>query len=98
MGITTTTNNGITRIIIDDKFDYSVHNDFRAVYKDTPVGTQFIVDMNRTTYIDSSALGMMLLLREHSGEKAEKISIVGCNPEVKQILVMSNFEHLFNIS
>jgi len=98
MSITTTTNNGITRIIIDDKFDYSVHNDFRAAYKDTPVGTQFIIDMNRTTYVDSSALGMMLLLREHSGENAEKISIVGCNPEVKQILVMSNFKHLFNIS
>jgi len=98
MSISTTTNDNITRIIIEDKFDYSVHNEFRDAYRDTPVGTQFIIDLNRTTYMDSSALGMMLLLREHSGEKSEKISIVGCTQEIKKILEMSNFKNLFNIS
>ena len=98
MTISTTTNNNVTRIIITDRFDYSIHNEFRAAYKNTPKGSQFIIDMNRAIYLDSSALGMMLLLREHAGEESEKISIVGCNPEIKQILEVSNFDSLFDIS
>ena len=98
MSITTTINDNVTRIIVTERFDYGVHNEFRAAYKNTPRGSRFIIDMNRATYLDSSALGMMLLLREHAGEESEKISIVGCNPEVKQILEMSNFKSLFNIS
>ncbi len=98
MSISTTSHNNTTRIIITDRFDYSVHSEFRASYKNTPDNTLFIIDMNRATYLDSSALGMMLLLREHASKASEKISIVGCNPEVKQILEMSNFSGLFNIS
>ena len=98
MSITTTTIDNTTRIIISDRFDYGVHNDFRAAYKNCPKDTQFIIDMNRATYLDSSALGMMLLLREHSDDESKKISIVGCNAEIKQILEMTNFGNLFNIS
>ncbi len=98
MSITTTTTNNITQIIVSDRFNYNVHNEFRAAYKNTPKETQFIVDMNRTTYLDSSALGMLLLLRDHVDERSDKISIIGCNPEIKQILEMSNFTDLFDIS
>ena len=98
MSITTTSNGNTTRIHITERFDYSVHNEFRAAYKNVPKDTQFIIDMNRATYLDSSALGMLLLLREHAGNESEKISIVGCNPEIKKILEVSNFGSLFSIS
>jgi len=98
MSITTNKVDNATHIIVSDRFDYGLHNEFRSAYKDCPKGTNFVIDLNRATYMDSSALGMMLLLREHAGNEQSKISIIGCNPEIKQILVISKFEKLFNIT
>lgn len=63
MPITVTTNDNVTRIIISDRFDYGIHTAFRSAYKDTPVDMEFIIDMSQASYMDSAALGMMLLLR-----------------------------------
>ena len=43
------------------------------------------------------ALGMLLLLRDHAGGDGSNIRIINCNPDVKKILAISNFEQLFNI-
>ena len=43
----------------------------------------------------SLSLGMLLLLREHAGGDQANIQIVHCQPEVKKILTIANFHHLF---
>ena len=58
---------------------------------------EFTVDMRDATYLDSSALGMLLLLRDHAGGDAAEVRIVNCNPDVRKILTISNFEQLFEI-
>lgn len=98
MSITFSNNDNTTRIIVSDRFDYSAHNEFRAAYKDTDKDQIFVIDMNRATYMDSSALGMLLLLREHSNNPKKNISIIGCNSEIKQIFAISNFHEFFDIS
>ena len=60
-------------------------------------GAQYIVDLSATEYLDSSALGMLLLLREHAGGESSNIRISKASPEVKKILDVANFEKLFNI-
>lgn len=45
----------------------------------------------------SSALGMLLLLREHAGDDKADVKIVRCRPEVKKILTIANFHHLFHL-
>lgn len=85
-------------INIEGRFDFSAHQDFRESYEgvaDSP--DEYCVDMKETTYLDSSALGMLLLLRDHAGGDSANIKIVNCNPEVKKILTISNFEQLFAI-
>lgn len=83
---------------IDGRFDFSSHQDFRKAYEDTEVSPEkYVVDMNATTYLDSSALGMLLLLRDHAGGDHANIRIVNCNDDVKKILTISNFEQLFDI-
>jgi len=57
----------------------------------------YIVDLKDATYLDSSALGMLLLLRDHAGGETAHVRIVNCNPDVRKILTISNFEQLFNI-
>ena len=97
ISVTNTTNDNIIRIHIIDRFDYGVHKEFREAYKDSDPSAEFIIDMSQTSYMDSSALGMLLLLREHLGNDHSKISITGCNIEIKNILEISKFQNLFNI-
>ncbi|MDX1589306.1 MAG: STAS domain-containing protein, partial [Oleiphilaceae bacterium] len=58
----------------------------------------YVVDMNTTTYLDSSALGMLLLLRDYAGGDRADVRIENCNGDVRRILTISNFEQLFDIN
>ncbi len=85
-------------IFIAGRFDFSSHQEFCATYESAdPRPEQYIIDMTATTYLDSSALGMLLLLRDYAGGDHAKISIVNCNEDVRKILTISNFEQLFDI-
>jgi len=85
-------------INIQGRFDFSSHQDFRSAYENVSDQPQrYCVDMNETTYLDSSALGMLLLLRDHAGGDDSDITITNCNADVKKILTISNFEQLFTI-
>ena len=86
-------------IKIQGRFDFSAHQEFRDAYEKTLQSpSNYVVDLKETTYLDSSALGMLLLLRDHAGGDNSDIKIMNCNPDVKKILAISNFEQLFNIS
>lgn len=85
-------------INIDGRFDFNVHQDFRSAYRDQRADAKYTIKMNGTDYIDSSALGMLLLLREHAGNDNADITISGCKDEIKKILSIANFERLFKIN
>jgi anti-anti-sigma factor len=90
---------GETRIIaIEGRFDFSTHQAFRDAYeKDNEDVRHWVVDMSDATYLDSSALGMLLLLRDFAGGDQASIRIRNCNNDVRRILTISNFEQLFTI-
>src|SRR6056297_3565112 len=90
---------GQTLIIhIEGRFDFSTHQAFRDAYEhgDQDVSA-YVIDMSNATYLDSSALGMLLLLRDYAGGDSARIVIENCNSDVRRILSISNFEQLFNI-
>ena len=100
MGITTNLSDDGAEldIAMDGRFDFSLHQDFRSAYESLgPEVASYIINMRTTTYLDSSALGMLLLLRDHAGGDHARIQIVNCNTDVKKILSISNFEQLFDI-
>ncbi len=85
-------------IKVDGRFDFSAHQEFRDAYESISGDvTNFVVDLGSTSYLDSSALGMLLLLRDHAGGDNANIKIVKCNEDVRKILTISNFEQLFTI-
>ncbi|NOX09545.1 MAG: STAS domain-containing protein [Gammaproteobacteria bacterium] len=86
-------------IQVDGKFDFSLHRDFREAFNETVgAGVVYIVDLRATEYLDSSALGMLLLLKEHAGGGAGNVTIKNCNSDVLSILKTANFDKLFDIS
>jgi len=86
-------------IKIDGRFDFGSHHDFRDAYRGAnEAGTVFVLDMSKTEYMDSSALGMILLLKEHSGTLGGDIKIINATSEIRNILEIANFDKLFSIS
>ena len=53
--------------------------------------------MKEATYIDSSALGMLLLLRDHVGGDDAQIQVINSSNDVRKTLTISNFNKLFDI-
>lgn len=86
-------------ISISGRFDFSQHQDFRNAFAKTPDAIDsFTVDLRGTEYVDSSALGMLLVLRDKVGDQKEKVKIVNANPGVRKILEIANFDKLFSLA
>ncbi len=85
-------------IRVTGRFDFGVHRDFRSAYADAlKPGMSVTVDMNGVDYMDSSALGMLLLLREFAGNDSADIKIMNVCDEVMEILKVANFHQLFKV-
>lgn len=83
---------------VEGRFDFSAHQEFRDAYEGISSDiNSYVVDLGNTSYLDSSALGMLLLLRDHAGGDNANIKIIKCNEDVRKILTISNFEQLFTI-
>jgi anti-anti-sigma factor len=85
-------------ISVTGRFDFQLYDSFRKAYSDTNgPGAEYIVDFSKTNYLDSSALGMLLLLREHAGGESSDITISRASGDVKKALGVANFEKIFKV-
>lgn len=85
---------------LSGRFDFTGHRDFRNGYEDAlrENGMQEIeVDLGGVDYMDSSALGMLLLLKEKAAMSNQKIILLNCKGTIRQILEVANFDKLFPI-
>ncbi|NWA00927.1 STAS domain-containing protein [Pseudomonas gingeri] len=86
-------------ISVKGRFDFGKHQEFRESYERVDTRPEsVIVDLVDTTYLDSSALGMLLLLRDHAGGDDAHIRVINSNTDVRKILAISNFDKLFDIT
>ncbi len=85
-------------ISIEERFDFSLHQQFRDTYNDvTNKDVTFILDLSKTEYMDSSALGMILLLKDHVQACAGQLIISKPSDSVRKILEIAQFQRLMII-
>lgn len=85
-------------ITVPGRFDFSKHNEFRKAYKDIKMESGvYEIDLHSTDYLDSSALGMMLMLKEVADSNSSVVKITHANDELREILRIASFEKLFVI-
>lgn len=84
------------KICVQGRFDFAMHKAFRHAYEGAP-GTvrTYVVDMQDTEYLDSSALGMLLILRDYAGGERSDVMITNCNENIKEIFELANFHQCF---
>lgn len=86
------------RILIDGRFDFSQLQSFRSAYEQIEnKPDEYVIDFKSSDYIDSSALGMLLALRDHAGGDNSKIIITNCSPDIHKILTITKLDELFSI-
>lgn len=81
--------------MVSGNFDFSKHPQFRNAYQDLDKSYNVVVDLKNTEYMDSAALGMLLLLNDEFNN--HKIKITNCNDFIKQVLQVAHFEKKFDI-
>lgn len=87
----------VAYIRIQGRFEFSLHNAFRDAYKDLKNCKTVVVDLSLVDYMDSAALGMLLLLREYALGKGVKTKLLRPNANVSRVLEIANFSRLFEI-
>ena len=86
-------------IYVEGRFDFGAHQEFRDAYERIDSSPRrYVVDLKSTTYLDSSALGMLLLLREKLAAVRKEAELTGVTGAVKQVFDIANFARLFRIS
>lgn len=90
-----------TEIIrIEGRFDFSAHHDFRDAIKAAMANasaTDIEIDLSAANYIDSAALGMLLLSLENAKAAGKQLALARPVGAVKQVLDIANFQRLFAI-
>lgn len=79
-------------IRIDGGFDFGIHKAFRDAYarlEERP--RSYVIDTAGTDRIDSSALGMLLLLCEEAGSRNAEVHLVNLSPALRNILRVAGF-------
>lgn len=88
-----------TRVIaVSGRFTFDVHHDFHEAYLGSVKGQKFVLDLREVDYLDSSALGMILLLREFVGEDSKRLRIINSKPDIKNIFAVSNMDKIIEIA
>ncbi|MEO5332108.1 MAG: STAS domain-containing protein [Magnetococcus sp. YQC-5] len=98
MSVAVSEKNGVVTISLHGDLVFKEHRAFRDAYKHRPSNICYVVDFKHTRHIDSSALGMLLMLKEHNGNPAkDRIKLVNCNVQIYKIFEIAQFSEIFII-
>jgi anti-anti-sigma factor len=98
MSITTELKSNTLFINISGRFDFGMHTEFREATKLANENVKQIeINLSNTDYLDSSALGMLLVLHDKMKNDRNAVQIKNAKSDVKKILEIANFNKLFTI-
>lgn len=82
------------------RFDFNSFRDFRNAYEealDDPAVRLLVVDLGEVQYIDSAALGILLLLRDRATSLDKQVELHNLQGTPKEVLEIANFQKIFTI-
>lgn len=85
-------------IFLPNRFDYGYHKEFQGKCSaciDDKLVKNIIFDFNNVDYLDSAALGMMMMWQRRAAAADKKMYIRGAKGATAQILDMANMQRIF---
>ncbi|MDE1465309.1 STAS domain-containing protein [Spartinivicinus poritis] len=70
---------------------------FKTIYNKLEKIQTCEIDFQLTEYIDSSALGALLLMKQHFNLNKENFHLINCRKFISRILYITNFHQVFSV-
>lgn len=95
--ITTVIKDQKLTIAIDDKFKFYIHKEIRKAYELINENTkEVIINFEKVDDLDSSAIGMLMQIKERCEPDKIVLKIIGCDDEMKHILCAFHLNEYFD--
>ena len=101
MRTSTLIQNGKAVVSLLGRFDFSAHRELRdscGKLLESSEVRELNLDLGGVEYMDSSALGMLLLLKERADAASKRVALQNCQGMVRQVLDIANFGKIFSIA
>jgi anti-anti-sigma factor len=100
MDITVTEDKKNTTIALRGRFDFQAHQEFRRTVEGLLRAgrSSLTLDMSQLNFIDSSALGMLLLARESCEKAGGEVVLDKPQEYVDKVLRLCHFDLLFQVT
>jgi len=85
----------IVTIQVTGRFDFRMIKDFQELLTREP--RTWVVDLSAVDYVDSSALGMLLLLRDRVHGDPQRVQLRGLQGQPRDVLMMAKFDRMFKM-
>jgi HptB-dependent secretion and biofilm anti anti-sigma factor len=85
---------------LSGRFDFTARNQFLAKADETIAGAttaEIKVDLGQVDYIDSSALGMLLMLRDKAKKHDKTVALLNARGQVREVITTAQFDRLFPV-
>ncbi|MDO8811238.1 MAG: STAS domain-containing protein [Gallionella sp.] len=99
-GVSVKIHDGFAHIVLSGHFGFKMCRNFRNSYMhllDNTAVHEIRVEMSKVDYMDSSALGMLLLLDERAKAANKSIMLLVTSGFVSRVFEFANFSSIFNI-
>lgn len=100
MEIVTHREQGICNVVLSGQFTFADHPGFRDILQEIAEVQvrQVILHMAKVEFVDSAALGMLLLALDEAHKHQKQLVISGATGQVKKMFDLSRFNTLFTMN
>jgi len=99
MAVKVSTSGNVTRVSLAGDLDFSAQDALKRAI-DQAVNTsaaEVEVDMEKTTFIDSAIIRLLLKLRETAARNGKSMFIINCSEYIHEIFTIGGFDQIFDI-
>ena len=89
----------VTRINLAGEFDFSTQDELNAAFEEAlnTSADELCIDMEKTTFIDSSVIRLLIQLLDLTKRKNKSLTIENCNERISEIFTIGGFDQIFDI-
>ena len=86
------------KLMIDGRFTFDTYREFLSAIQDrSKLCSHLTIDLTRTEYLDSSALGLLIQMRERLSSPEKNVLRVKKGSVADEVLTVTNFNKMFQV-
>lgn len=99
MSITVEFNGRLATIVLSGGIDYATQEDFKTANQQALAAgdvTDIIVDFANATFLDSSGIRALIILKKETDSSGKSLTLMNCNENLRDIFEIGGFDRIFN--